>query len=222
MVAPLYAFSLFLPTIINGLGFSPAKSQLSALFLGTQSAFSSSPFRLTIPPYALACMCTIGLSMVSDRLQIRGPFVMGSSLLAITGYAILYATSPVKQAYIGYAGSILAACGVFPTIPIMLAWSSGNAGASLKKGVVIALTGGVGNFGGSVKTFEACFVVFFINQSFIIVFALLSSIVHRILRDSILGTASLSDFCARRFSPQLLEHTCTEGSTGLGRRCVSG
>jgi len=89
--------------------------------------------------------------MLSDRLQKRGPFVMGCSLLGIIGYAMLYATSPEKHPSVGYTGAILAACGVFPTVPIMLAWSSGNAGASLKKAVVIALTGGFGNLGGYVR-----------------------------------------------------------------------
>jgi hypothetical protein len=103
---------------------------------------------LTIPPYALACFCTISIGIISDRLKIRGPFVLGGCVLSITGFAMLYATSPESHPGVGYAGAILAACGVFPTVPVMLAWSSGNAGASLKKGVIIALTGGFGNLGG--------------------------------------------------------------------------
>jgi hypothetical protein len=78
----------------------------------------------------------------------RGPFVMGGALLSIIGYTLLYTTSPTMHPRAGYAGSILAACGVFPTIPLMLAWSSGNAGGSLKKGVVIGLLSGFGNLGG--------------------------------------------------------------------------
>jgi MFS family permease len=86
--------------------------------------------------------------MLSDRLQRRGPFVVGCCVLAIVGYAMLYATSPAKLPGVGYAGAILAACGVFPTVPVLLAWSSGNAGGSLKKGVIIALIGAFGNLGG--------------------------------------------------------------------------
>lgn len=103
---------------------------------------------MTIPPYAIGCVFTIGTGILSDRYKLRGPFVMGGALLAIIGYAMLYATSPTNFPGVGYAGSIVAACGVFPTIPIMLAWGSGNAGSSLKKAVTIGLMSGVGNLGG--------------------------------------------------------------------------
>lgn len=146
---PLYAFSLFLPTIINGLGFSASNAQLSvslanySLILANMCFFS-----LTIPPYAAGCLCTIVLGSLSDRYKMRGPFIMGCSFLAIIGYAMLYATSPKSHPGAGYAGSILAACGVFPTVPLMLAWGSGNAGSSLKKAVIIGMLSGVGNLGG--------------------------------------------------------------------------
>lgn len=103
---------------------------------------------MTIPPYAVGCLCTIVFGMLSDRFKMRGPFVMGCAALGIVGYAMLYATSPKNLPGVGYAGSILAACGVFPTVPLMLAWGSGNAGSSLKKAVIIGLLSGVGNLGG--------------------------------------------------------------------------
>jgi MFS family permease len=104
--------------------------------------------RLTVPPYALGCIFTVMIGTLSDRVKMRGPFVMGCSLLAIVGYSMLYATSPKKLPGVGYTGAILAACGVFPTVPLMLAWGSGNAGGSLKRAVVIGLLSGVGNLGG--------------------------------------------------------------------------
>ncbi|TFK34022.1 major facilitator superfamily domain-containing protein [Crucibulum laeve] len=136
MVMPLYAFSLFLPTIINALGFTASQAQL-----------------LTIPPYALGCLCTIMFGMLSDRAKLRGPFVMGCSVLGIIGYSMLYATSPTNHPGAGYAGAIIAACGVFPTVPLMLAWGSGNAGSSLKKAVIIGLLSGIGNLGGICSSF---------------------------------------------------------------------
>jgi hypothetical protein len=86
--------------------------------------------------------------ILSDRLRLRGPLVMLCALLAIIGYTMLYTTSPAEHPGVGYAGTILAAAGVYPTVPLMLTWSSGNAGGSLKKGVVIGLLSGFGNFGG--------------------------------------------------------------------------
>lgn len=88
--------------------------------------------------------------MLSDRYKLRGPFVMGLSAFAIIGYAIIDGTNPKTQPGAGYAATIIAACGVFPTVPIMLAWGSGNAGSSLKKAVVIGLLSGIGNLGGFV------------------------------------------------------------------------
>ncbi|TFK73730.1 MFS general substrate transporter [Pluteus cervinus] len=136
MVVPLYSFSLFLPTIITALGFSANIAQL-----------------MTIPPYALGCLVTILVGIASDRVKVRGPFVMICSLLGIIGYVMLYATSPKHHPGVGYAGTMLAAMGVFPTVPIMLAWGSGNAGNSLKKGVTIGLLSGVGNLGGIISSF---------------------------------------------------------------------
>jgi hypothetical protein len=105
-------------------------------------------FRMTIPPYAAGCITTVVVGMLSDRYSARGPFIMVLSFTAIVGYIMLYTTSPARLPGVGYAGSILVTCGVFPTVPIMLAWGSNNAGSSLKKAVIIGLLSGVGNLGG--------------------------------------------------------------------------
>ncbi|SJL13922.1 related to allantoate permease [Armillaria ostoyae] len=136
MVMPLNSISIFLPTIINALGYSASQAQL-----------------MTIPPYAIGCIFTIVIGSLSDRFKVRGPFIMGCSLLAILGYAMLYTTNPATIPGVGYAGCILITCGVFPTVPLMLVWGSGNAGSSLKKGVIIGLQSGVGNLGGICSSF---------------------------------------------------------------------
>ncbi|KAK0489449.1 MFS general substrate transporter [Armillaria novae-zelandiae] len=136
MVMPLNSISIFLPTIINALGYSASQAQL-----------------MTIPPYAIGCIFTIVIGSLSDRFKVRGPFIMGCSLLAILGYVMLYTTNPATLPGVGYAGCILITCGVFPTVPLMLVWGSGNAGSSLKKGVIIGLQSGVGNLGGICSSF---------------------------------------------------------------------
>ncbi|KAJ7626338.1 MFS general substrate transporter [Mycena polygramma] len=133
---PIYSFTLFLPTIIHALGFSATNAQL-----------------LSIPVYASACISCCLLGPISDRARMRGPFVAAVSLFGIVGYIILLATDPETQPAVGYAGCIIAAVGIFPGIPLTLAWSAGNAGGSLKKGVVIALIGMVGNLGGICASF---------------------------------------------------------------------
>ena len=45
---------------------------------------------------------------------------------------------------------MIAACGVFPSIAVVLAWAGGSAGGDVKRGVAIAMTIGIANLGGSV------------------------------------------------------------------------
>ena len=51
----LYAFSLFLPTIMKNLGYTSTRAQL-----------------LSVPPYAVAAVVTIAVGFIADRTQMRG------------------------------------------------------------------------------------------------------------------------------------------------------
>jgi predicted MFS family arabinose efflux permease len=134
ILIPVYAFSLFLPTIIAGLGaYTAAQSQL-----------------LTIPPYVTGCIFTIGVGILSDKYNIRGVLILASTVVGIVGYAVLYGTTSPGA---GYAGTMIAAVGVFPSIPVALAWAGGNAGGDMKRGVVIAAVIGIGNLGGICSSF---------------------------------------------------------------------
>ncbi|KAG9315896.1 major facilitator superfamily domain-containing protein [Chiua virens] len=128
VVIPSYGITLFTPTIIKDLGFSATNAQL-----------------LSVPPFVISSIVTILFGFWSDKYQIRGPYVITGCLVGLVGYAMLYTqTSPG----IGYIGSILVAVGVFPCVPIDLAWISSNAGGDIKRGVAIAMVNGFGNLGG--------------------------------------------------------------------------
>ena len=128
ILIPIYAIALFTPTIINALGFSAANAQL-----------------LSAPPFVAGCVSTLLVGTYSDIHKIRGPYVIAGTSVSLVGYIILYTqTSPG----VSYAGTILAAVGVFPTIAVDLAWASSNAGGDLKRGIVIAMVIGFGNLGG--------------------------------------------------------------------------
>ncbi|KAM5541464.1 hypothetical protein V8D89_005018 [Ganoderma adspersum] len=133
VLIPAYSFSLFLPTIIAELGFSSSTAQL-----------------LSVPPNAIGCVLTILSGILSDRVRARGPFVLAGSLTALVGYVVLFAT---KSAGAGYAGTMVAACGLFPAVALALVWAGGNAGGDVKKAVVIAMVIGVGNLGGVASSF---------------------------------------------------------------------
>ncbi|TAQ86413.1 hypothetical protein B7494_g5265 [Chlorociboria aeruginascens] len=129
----LYSISLFLPTIIKDLGYSNNTAQL-----------------MTVPPYVLACMLTIGGSYAADKVKQRGIFLLVFELLAIAGFVMLLASD---EPHIKYVGTFLAAGGIYPLIPLIGAWNSNNIGGSLKRGVGIAMQTGFGNLGGVIASF---------------------------------------------------------------------
>lgn len=63
---PLYAFSLFLPTIISEMGYKSTKAQL-----------------LSVPPYACAAVLTIAVGFYADRTRRRGLSNIFVSLLGV-------------------------------------------------------------------------------------------------------------------------------------------
>ncbi|KZP27029.1 MFS general substrate transporter, partial [Athelia psychrophila] len=124
-IIPPAAIGLFMPTIIHELGYSAANTQL-----------------LTVPPFAAACISTIAIGIISDKYKLRGPFIIGGALVSLAGYIVLYNTD---KPGVGYAGAVLTAVGVFPTIPVAIAWAGGNAGGDMKRGVVLGMVIGMGN-----------------------------------------------------------------------------
>ncbi|KAG8767274.1 hypothetical protein FRC15_005797, partial [Serendipita sp. 397] len=135
ILIPVYAFSLFIPTIINELGYKASTAQL-----------------LSTPPYIAGCFFTVLVGIYSDKLKLRGPFVLGCATVAIAGYSVLYAT-PQGHPGVSYAGTVIAACGTFPSIAVVLAWAGGNAGGDVKRGVALAMTIGIANLGGVCSSF---------------------------------------------------------------------
>ena len=91
---------------------------------------------MSVPPYVVACFFTIAASWLADRAKQRGVFMLGFQVIAITGFAMLAGTSKPS---IQYAGTVLAAIGIYPQIPLGLAWNSNNIGGSLKRGTGIAM-----------------------------------------------------------------------------------
>ncbi|KAH9062462.1 MFS general substrate transporter [Lactarius vividus] len=128
-----YAVALFTPNIIHDLGFSAANAQL-----------------LSVPPFACACVCTILVSFYSDKLNLRGPFIVLCSMVSMIGYIVAYMTSKPGP---GYAATIIAASGAFPNVAISVVWAGGNAGGHMKKGVVLGLVIGLGTLGGICSSF---------------------------------------------------------------------
>ncbi|KAF8693161.1 hypothetical protein AX14_002309 [Amanita brunnescens Koide BX004] len=133
LAMPAYALLLFLPTIIKSLGYSSANAQL-----------------LTAPPFILACLMLILIGHLSDKFNLRGPFIIGGCLVSLAGYVILI-TVPIPT--VGYAGTFIATIGVFPATAVNLAWVGSIAGGEVRKGVTFAMISTMANFGGICASF---------------------------------------------------------------------
>jgi hypothetical protein len=105
---------------------------------------------MSVPPYVCACIFTIGASYYADKIRKRGVFLLAFQLIGIAGFSMLLA-SPKPN--IQYAGTVLAAIGIYPQIPLGMAWNSGNIGGSLKRGTGIAMQVMGGNCGGIVASY---------------------------------------------------------------------
>lgn len=106
VITPIYSFSLFLPTIISGLGFTSVKANL-----------------LTVPPNILATFSVLLLTYLSDKFKKRGIFILLGASTSIIGYIMLISTG---SHWINYGGTFFVAAGVFPCAPIVMGWLANN------------------------------------------------------------------------------------------------
>ncbi|EIN14101.1 MFS general substrate transporter [Punctularia strigosozonata HHB-11173 SS5] len=126
---PLFAFSLFTPTIIK-----------ESLLLNPSIGFEATAANLlSVPVYAWACIVTVGIGMLGDRLGSRGYINLCLFGTGLVGYIILIASS---NAALSYFAVYLAAA----------AWLSSNVEGSYKRSVTLAMAIGWGNLNGAVTS----------------------------------------------------------------------
>jgi len=129
---PLYAFSLFLPTIINQLGFKATPANL-----------------LTVPVYVWACLMTCTVGYLADRFGRRGMFNLVFLAIGGIGYIILITS---RTPALSYFATFVATCGIYPIIPNTIAWMSNNVEGSYKRSVSLAMVISFGNINGAVSS----------------------------------------------------------------------
>lgn len=130
---PLYSVSIFLPTIVAGLGYTNENAQL-----------------MSVPPYVVACVFTLTGGFLADRHQQRGIYMIGFCVISMIGFIMLMT---VHSNGAKYFACILVTVGIYPNVPQGVAWNGNNIGGSLKRGVGIAMHVGFGNLGGAVSGF---------------------------------------------------------------------
>ncbi|KAK7025171.1 MFS domain-containing protein [Favolaschia claudopus] len=129
---PLYAFSLFTPSIINQLGFRATPANL-----------------LTVPIYAFAAVVTCCVALYADRHGRRGWCNIIMLSLGGIGYIILIVS---RNAALSYFAVFVATCGIFPVVPNTVTWIANNFEGSYKRGVTLALAISMGNVNGAVSS----------------------------------------------------------------------
>ncbi|KAK3709608.1 hypothetical protein LTR37_010829 [Vermiconidia calcicola] len=133
ILIPVYSYSLFLPSIIEGLGYSDVTAQL-----------------FTVPPNFLAFLVVLGSSFISDKIKMRGPLILIGFTVAAIGYIMQLASN---SAGVRYAGTFFIAAGAFPCSPLILAWLSNNLAPHYTRATGNGVQVAIGNCGAFVATF---------------------------------------------------------------------
>jgi len=112
VVTPAYSISFFLPSVIQEMGFGVLTSNL-----------------MTVPIYLVTGVVTVGVSYSSDRFNERFFHIMVPLALSTCGFVALAVldiiaahTSFTETTALSYISVMLAAMGLYPSIPLLLAW----------------------------------------------------------------------------------------------------
>ncbi|KAI0760249.1 MFS general substrate transporter [Fomes fomentarius] len=122
------SIAAFLPTIIATFGFTNALTQL-----------------LTVPPYAVAAVVLFMVCYAADRMQSRGVFVAGASVVGAIGYAILLAVP--SNNHVRYFATFCITSGTYISIGVIIAWFAHNLGSETKKAAGLPLYMVIGQCG---------------------------------------------------------------------------
>lgn len=133
IIISLYSFSLFLPTIVAGLGYEGGAAQLH-----------------TVPPYVPAVVLTVVVSIAGDKLKWRGPFILIFLPISMIGYIIAIVA---KNNTTRYAAVFLIAAGIYPCGPCILSILPNNVSPHYKRATATALQLAIANCGGFIATF---------------------------------------------------------------------
>ncbi|KAJ5811672.1 MFS transporter [Penicillium riverlandense] len=134
MVTMLYGYSVFLPTIIQGLG-NWTTAQIQAL---------------TIPCYIVGAICYLGVAVLSDHQQRRGIYVLASISASIIGYGLLISKSNER---VHYFAACLIASGMYSCLGIAMAWLPSNQPRYGKRTTATAMQVMTGNAAGILASF---------------------------------------------------------------------
>ncbi|EEH38879.1 hypothetical protein PAAG_01341 [Paracoccidioides lutzii Pb01] len=133
-----YATALFIPSIVNSLGYSGLQSQIQS-----------------IPVWATSAATTVIVSYFTDRLRYRYGFIMFGVMFASIGYIILICQGPLKGGLplgVRYMAVFFVTTGCYIVQPVTIVWLVNNLGGHYKRAVGLAIQVGFGNLGGIIAS----------------------------------------------------------------------
>ncbi|KAK3994184.1 putative transporter [Cladorrhinum sp. PSN332] len=133
LLVPLYSFSLFLPTIISGMGYRSTTAQL-----------------FTVPPNMAGFFVVILTAHFSDKVKSRGIFIAGGTVVGICGYIMLLVSD---QNRVKYAGTFLIAMGVFQASPMLMGWVANNLAPHYVRAVGVGIVISIANCSAFIGTY---------------------------------------------------------------------
>lgn len=130
ILTDIYSYGIFSPATIKGLGYTAKAAQLWSVI-----------------PYAVASVVTVIVALCSDRLRLRGPFMLGTLTIGIVGYAVV-GQRHASQMRAKYGMMMLMATGLYSSVPPMIVWLTNNSAGHYKRATCTGLRMGVANMGG--------------------------------------------------------------------------
>lgn len=140
-----YATALFIPTIVNSLGYSGIDSQVQS-----------------IPIWIVAAVVCFLTAVISDRTKHRYGYMMFGIVFASIGYIILLCQGPLRDPQtnkaaglhvkVRYMAVYFVTTGVYMVQPFAIVWVANNLGGHYKRAIGLAFMVGFGNIGGIIAS----------------------------------------------------------------------
>nr|QFR37170.1 MFS transporter [Cyberlindnera americana] len=132
IICPMYALSLFGPSVIYALGYTRGTAQL-----------------MTVPVYVLAAISAVIQAFIVDKVGNRSFFVLGDLLLVIIGFTMALVGQLKSINGLIYAALYIAGSGLVSLFPGIISWVAINFANPRKRAIAMACQIGLGNFGGA-------------------------------------------------------------------------
>lgn len=125
-------FGVFLPTIIQGMGYASLRVNY-----------------MTIPVYVLGAISLVTQVCLSDKYRKRGFFIMGCCVPVSVGYLICVGTAD-KAA--GYAGMFVLVLGLYPISTLAVTWLTTNLSPDSKRAIGMPIAYSIANISAVVSS----------------------------------------------------------------------